>query len=311
MTAETASSVAFQAQLKADAAQVADFLARWLTDTPRPLEAGRPHQLIEAMRYAVLNGGKRFRPFLALETASMIGGPTMRETAPAMHVAAALECIHCYSLVHDDLPAMDDDDLRRGKPTVHKAYDEATAILAGDGLQAEAFTLLAHPENHIDAEIKWKLVEVLARDSGIGGMVGGQSFDLQNEHKIVSETAILQTQALKTGALIRAGCEMGALVGGGSAQDCAVMRRYGDIIGLTFQIADDVLDLTADTQTLGKRAGKDEQAGKQTLVSMHGLDWARAKLDELVDEAVECLAPFGARAGLLRQAAQFVAYRAS
>lgn len=311
MTAEASTSQTFQSQIKADAVHVADFLAGWLTETPRQLEAGRPGRLVEAMRYAVLNGGKRFRPFLALETASMIGGPAMREKPGVIHVAAALECIHCYSLVHDDLPAMDNDDLRRGKPTVHKAYDEATAILAGDGLQAEAFSLIAHADNRIDAEIKWKLVEALARDSGIGGMVGGQSFDLQNEHKTVPEAAILQTQALKTGALIRAACEMGALVGGGDAQDVAVMRRYGDIIGLTFQIADDVLDLTADTQTLGKRAGKDEEAGKQTLVSMHGLEWARAKLDELVGEAVDCLTPFGGRADLLKQAAHFVAYRSN
>lgn len=311
MADKSAKNDAFEKQLKADAARVAEFLAQWLSEKPQALEAGRPALLVEAMRYAVLNGGKRFRPFLALETAAMIGGASMRDTIGAMHVAAALECIHCYSLVHDDLPAMDDDDLRRGKPTVHKVYDEATAILAGDGLQAEAFTLLVHPESHIETEIKWQLVQVLARDSGIGGMVGGQSFDLQNEHQIVSEQAILQTQALKTGALIRGSCEMGALIGGADAEQCALMRRYGDIVGLTFQIADDLLDLTADTATLGKRAGKDEEAGKQTLVSMHGVDWARQKLDELVTEAVDCLSVFGKRAEVLRQAAHFVAYRSN
>lgn len=299
----------FEKHLKTDAENVAVFLADWLSAKPQHLEADRPSHLVEAMRYAVLNGGKRFRPFLVLQTASMIAGDTVRQHNGAMHVAAAIECVHCYSLVHDDLPAMDNDDLRRGKPTVHKAFDEATAILAGDGLQAEAFSLLAHPDNHIGSETKCQLIQSLARDSGVGGMVGGQSFDLQNEHKTVSEAAIIKTQALKTGALIRSACEMGALVGGADDAQCKTMRRYGEIIGLTFQITDDVLDLTSDTATLGKRAGKDDGAGKQTLVSMHGLDWAQRRLQDLVDEAVDCLAPFGDDALVLRQAAIFVATR--
>lgn len=301
----------FEARLQSDADAVGIFLERWLTATPQPLENGRPADLVAAMRHGVLNGGKRFRPFLVLETASMIGGDAQRSAAGVMHVAAALECIHCYSLVHDDLPAMDDDDLRRGQPTVHKAFDEATAILAGDGLQAEAFSLLVHSDSHIDPVTICRLVRCLARDSGIGGMVGGQSFDLANENCVVSEAAILQTQALKTGALIRCACEMGALAAGADDATCAIMRRYGEIVGLTFQIADDVLDVTADTATLGKRAGKDDDAGKQTLVSMHGLEWARGRLDELVAEAVACLEPFGARGTVLQQAARFVAYRSS
>nr|WP_244670010.1 farnesyl diphosphate synthase [Kaistia sp. 32K] len=276
-----------------------------LTDVPAEGEIARPGRLVEAMRYAALGGGKRLRPFLASETARLFGS----EETGALRIGAAIECLHCYSLVHDDLPAMDDDDLRRGKPTLHRAFDEATAILAGDALQTLAFDLMADPATHADPLVRAELVLGLARASGLGGMAGGQMLDLQAEAETPDEASIRRLQAMKTGALIRLSCEAGAILGRASPEDRARIRRFGEIIGLAFQLADDILDETATAEALGKATGKDSSRGKGTLVGLHGVARARAMLDDLVAEAEALLAPYGARAKTLAAAARFVADR--
>jgi farnesyl diphosphate synthase len=270
-------------------------------------EIARPAHLLAAIRHGVLNGGKRLRPFLLCESATLFGadGPA------ALRAAAALECVHCYSLIHDDLPAMDDDDLRRGIPTVHRAFDEATAILAGDALLTLAFDILADPATELAAATRLDLVRGLARASGIGGMAGGQAFDLRAETEAPDEAGIITLQAMKTGALIRFACEAGAIVAGADAAEQETMAEFGSAIGLAFQLADDLLDLTATAATLGKATGKDAAAGKATLVALHGPDWARRQLEGLVGQANDLLAPFGDRAALLREAARFVATRSS
>nr|WP_245413586.1 farnesyl diphosphate synthase [Mangrovicella endophytica] len=268
------------------------------------LVSGTPHRLLGAMRHGVLNGGKRLRPFLLLESAKLFGG----DRAGALMAAVALECVHSYSLVHDDLPAMDDDDLRRGQPTVHKAYDEATAILAGDALLTLAFGLLAEIET-ATADKRVALVALLARRAGSPGMVGGQILDLAAETESLSELEIARMQAMKTGALISFACEAGAVLGTVSTEERAHMRRFGDVVGLAFQLADDLLDETANAATLGKAAGKDRGKGKKTLPALHGHGWTRDKLGDLVDEAEELLQPFGERGSLLAQAARFAATR--
>lgn len=276
-----------------------------LGDTLLDGEIARPDQLISAMRHGVLNGGKRLRPFLVIETARLLNAP---EDA-ALRIAAALECIHCYSLVHDDLPAMDDDDLRRGQPTVHIAFDEATAILAGDALLTLAFDVISAPETDLPAEIRLRLVNALSRAAGVGGMVGGQALDLEAERVSPDEAGIVQLQAMKTGALLRFACAAGAIASGGDDATVARMTRFGEIIGLAFQLADDLLDVTSDAATLGKAAGKDAARGKGTLVSLHGEAAARQKLVLLIEEAEAVLTPFGAAADTLRQAAGFIANR--
>jgi len=295
----------FTSKLEATARKVAALLETMLSDVPLDGEIARPARLVGAMRHGVLNGGKRLRPFLVIETARLLGAPE----AAACRVAAALECIHCYSLVHDDLPAMDDDHLRRGQPTVHIAFDEATAILAGDALLTLAFDILSSPETDLPAEARLKLVNQLARASGVGGMVGGQSLDLDAERTAPDEAGIVQLQAMKTGALLRYACAAGALAAGADDQVVARMTRFGEIIGLAFQLADDLLDVTSDAATLGKAAGKDAGRGKATWVSMHGVDAARHRLEQLVEEAALLLEPFGADAETLRQAAAYIASR--
>jgi farnesyl diphosphate synthase len=257
------------------------------------------------MHYGALNGGKRLRPFLVVESAAMFGGD---ETA-ALRVGAALECLHSYSLVHDDLPAMDDDDLRRGKPTVHIAFDEATAILAGDALLTYAFDIISAPETHLTDRARIELVLALSRAAGLGGMAGGQALDLAAEKETPDEPGIVTLQAMKTGALIRFACEAGAIIGGAPAEDRGRMRRFGEIIGRAFQLADDLLDLTSDAATLGKAAGKDAARGKGTLVALKGQPWAEAELDRLVGEATDLIAVYGDRARTLVEAARFVANR--
>lgn len=268
-------------------------------------EVHRPPQLLAAIRHGVLNGGKRLRPFLVVESAALFGadGPA------ALRVAAALECVHCYSLVHDDLPAMDDDDLRRGQPTVHKAFDEATAILAGDALLTLAFDILADDRTELPAEARLELVRALARAAGLGGMVGGQALDLAAERIKPDEAGIVRLQAMKTGALIRFACEAGAIIAGAPASERDRLAEFGSAIGLAFQLADDLLDATSDVAALGKATGKDAAAGKATLVALHGIDWTRAQLVGLVDQASTLLEPFGERADPLRAAAAFVALR--
>ena len=295
----------FATRLEAAAQQVAAELEALLSDTLLEGEIARPGHLLAAMRHGVLNGGKRLRPFLVLETARLLGAP---EHA-ARRVAAALECIHCYSLIHDDLPAMDDDDLRRGQPTVHIAFDEATAILAGDALPTLAFDILSSPETDLPADARLRLVNQLARAAGIGGMVGGQALDLDAERVAPDEAGIVRLQAMKTGALLRYACAAGAIAAGADNQVLARMTRFGEIVGLAFQLADDLLDVTSDAATLGKAAGKDAGRGKGTLVSLHGVSAVRQRLDGLVEEATALLEPFGEDGETLRQAARFIATR--
>ncbi len=297
--------VDFAGCLAGHAAAVADFLDGALGATPVAGETARPDRLLSAMRHGVLNGGKRFRPFLVIESARLFG---LSPTA-VMPIAAALEAVHCYSLVHDDLPAMDDDDLRRGQPTVHKAFDEATAILAGDSLLTIAFDLVAQAEPAVGPPATCELVRMLARASGIGGMAGGQMLDLQFEHGAVGPDVIETIHAMKTAALLRFACEAGAVAAGATGEDRSRLARFGTILGLAFQLADDLLDVTATGDQLGKATGKDAGAGKQTLVALNGVEWARARLDALATEAAGLLAPFGERGAMLKAAARFVIER--
>ncbi|QRM53487.1 polyprenyl synthetase family protein [Sinorhizobium sp. BG8] len=305
MTKETQD---FQHRLKANAEAVETVLARLLSPEPEGGEIVRPAHLLGAMRHGVLNGGKRLRPFLVIESAALFPGA---DREAALRVGAALECIHCYSLVHDDLPAMDDDDLRRGQPTVHIAFDEATAILAGDSLLTFAFDIIAAPETVLPDRTKTELVLALARAAGIGGMAGGQALDLAAESTTPDESGIVTLQAMKTGALIRFGCEAGAILAGAATAERVMLRRFGEVIGLAFQLADDLLDLTADAETMGKATGKDASRGKGTLVALHGQGWAEHRLDALVREAEAILAPFGDKAGTLVETARFIANRRS
>jgi farnesyl diphosphate synthase len=269
----------FEAALAQRAGAVEAMLETLLADTPLSGEVARPRPLMQAIRHGVLGGGKRLRPFLVLESAALYDG----DGEAALRVAAALECVHCYSLIHDDLPAMDDDDMRRGRPTVHRAFGEANAILAGDSLLTFAFDVVADEATALPGETRARLAAKLARAAGMGGMAGGQALDLAAAADRPDEAGIVRLQAMKTGALIR----------------------------LAFQLADDLLDATSDSAALGKAAGKDEGAGKATLVSLHGVDWARRQLGGLVAQACELLEPFGARADTLRAAARFVATRTS
>lgn len=297
--------MAFEAALSARADAVEALLRRLLDDRVRTGEIARPERLMAAMRHGVLNGGKRLRPFLVMESARLF--PADGEAA--LRVAAALECVHCYSLVHDDLPAMDDDDLRRGQPTVHKAFSEASAILAGDALLTLAFDIIADDATTLPAGQKTALVLALARAAGAGGMAGGQMLDLDAARDQPDEAGIIRLQAMKTGALIRFACEAGAIAAGAPADDRERLAEFGSAIGLAFQLADDLLDLTADIGTLGKAAGKDARAGKATLVALHGADWTRRQLDGLVGQAQALLDPYGERGRLLKAAAAFVANR--
>ena len=275
-------------------------------------ELARPPRLLDAMRYTSLGAGKRFRPFLVVESASLFDVP--REQA--LMAGVALECVHCYSLVHDDLPAMDNDDLRRGQPTAHKAFDEATAILAGDGLLTFAFDILARPETHPSPAVRVDLVLALARSAGLGGMVGGQMLDLAAEGRFdrgvpqqLVEPEVATLQAMKTGALLKFACRAGAILGQASAPQREALDRYGTAVGKAFQIADDLLDVEGDPALVGKQTGKDAEAGKATIVGLLGPEGARARLRTLVAEAETALAPFGATAAVLIAGARFVAER--
>jgi farnesyl diphosphate synthase len=303
----------FLSRLDAVAADIEVLLDRLLAATPEQGELSRPARLIEAMRYTSLNGGKRFRPFLVVESAALFAVPRQN----ALMAGAALECVHCYSLVHDDLPAMDNDDLRRGQPTAHKKFDEATAILAGDGLLTFAFDILSRQETHADPRVRIELVMALARASGVGGMAGGQMLDLAAEGRFVQNRAVLEfsekdvrtLQAMKTGALLRFACEAGGILAAAKPEQRAALERYGSAVGQAFQIADDLLDLEGDPALVGKQTGKDAAAGKATLVSVLGVPTAKARLKELVTEAEQALAPFGASAAILIEGAKFVADR--
>jgi farnesyl diphosphate synthase len=311
MASDTHGEAAFRARLGAAAAAIEDELDRLLAFEPRAGETARPRRLLEAMRYSTLGGGKRLRAFLTIETAAALG----RGDAGPVRAGAAIECLHAYSLIHDDLPAMDDDDLRRGRPTAHRAFDEATAILAGDALQTLAFEILADPATDASAETRVALCAGLARAAGLAGMVGGQMLD------VAAETAagpfapedVERLQAMKTGALIRFSVEAGARLAGASGGALASLVGYGAAVGAAFQIADDLLDLEGDAATLGKRAGKDADRHKATLVAALGPDGARQRLAALVASAKAAVDAAGlGRAGdVLRTTADFVASRKS
>jgi farnesyl diphosphate synthase len=262
-----------------------------------------------AMRHALLGGGKRFRPFLLLESAKLFG----MDAHEALDAAAAFECVHCYSLVHDDLPSMDNDDMRRGQPTAHKAFDEWTAILAGDALLTLAFEIAARRQTHPDAGVRAELARVLAHAAGGRGMVLGQMLDLEAEKRgepsHMSAAHVRRLQALKTGALIAAACEAGAVMAGAADEQRATLRRYGENLGLAFQTADDLLDAQGNAAAMGKATGKDTAAGKATLVGLIGIDETRAQLAAAVANAERELEHFGAKAAALIEAAYFAASR--
>ena len=303
----------FQDRLGQVAHDTEALLDRLLASTPVDGERARPARLLEAMRYASLGGGKRLRPFLVVESATLFDVPRQN----SLMAGAALECVHCYSLAHDDLPAMDNDDLRRGRPTAHKAFDEATAVLAGDGLLTFAFDILSRPETHPDAEVRLKLVSALARAAGLGGMVGGQMLDLAAEGRFdaspprLGEQDVKTLQAMKTGALLRFGCLAGAILGEANHGQWTALDRYGSALGEAFQIADDLLDLEGDPATVGKATGKDAAAHKATMVGALGPAAAKRRLDGLVAEAQAALDPFGSDADVLKAAARFVATRSA
>ncbi|TPG56275.1 polyprenyl synthetase family protein [Sphingomonas glacialis] len=297
MTAASLSLKAALSQVGADVDRRLDkFLA--IPDDPRA-------DLYRAMRHAAIGGGKRLRPLLVFATARLFA--VDRDCAG--RVATAIECIHVYSLIHDDLPAMDDDDMRRGKPTVHKAFDEATAILAGDCLHALAFEILADPLTHPDPFVRSELVLDLARSAGPSGMAGGQAMDLEAEKSTFDLPTVTRLQAMKTGALIACSVEAGAILGKVPPEGRVGLRGYARDMGLAFQIADDILDVEGDEAAVGKKLGKDEGAGKETFLSLLGLDRARAQARMLVDQAIQHLQHFGPEADLLRDIARFTLER--
>ncbi len=291
-----ADTLQFHAVLSQAATRVEAAMAGWLPAGDTTLGA--------AMRHAALSGGKRLRAFLAIEGAALFRVPP----GQALRTAAAVECVHAYSLVHDDLPCMDDDDLRRGQPTVHVKWDEATAVLAGDALQALAFEILAAPQSGIEPRAQVRLMLGLAQAGGAMGMVGGQALDLAAEKAAapLDLAHITDLQALKTGALFVWAAESGAILG---RSDPEPLRRYAQSLGLAFQIQDDILDVEGDSEAAGKRLRKDEGRGKATFVGLLGLDAARRKAQEHVVRACDTLSPYGSAAGNLRLAAQFVSGR--
>lgn len=308
-------AIALPARLEETANAVETLLDRLLAPLPFPGEIARPARALEAMRYAMLGGGKRLRPHLTVETARLFG----RQDEGVLRAGAAVECVHGYSLVHDDLPAMDDDELRRGKPTVHRAFDEATAILAGDGLLTLAFDMLADEATDPDPALRVALILSLSRASGLGGMVGGQMLDLEAEGRFSDDQAplrgtieeTLRLQAMKTGAILAASVEMGAIAGRASETERSALATYGRALGQAFQIADDLLDHEGEAALVGKAIGKDAARGKATLVTLLGIDEAKARLKALVSTAQNALSPFGEHARVLRDTALFVAERKS
>ncbi|MBU2532454.1 MAG: polyprenyl synthetase family protein [Alphaproteobacteria bacterium] len=294
----------FEQRLAAHAAATDRYLDRELATAD-----GVPARLRDAMRLALMGGGKRFRPFLVIESARLFD----IDTGAALPTAAALECLHCYSLVHDDLPAMDNDRLRRGQPTVWAQFDDWTAILAGDALLTLSFEILSRPETLTDPGGRTELVASLAKAGGAAGMVGGQVHDLMadklGEPPRPTLEHIRRLQAMKTGALIQFACEAGAILGGARPDLRRALASFGAHLGVVFQIADDLLDVSGDSETVGKATGKDAAAGKATQVSLLGLDAARAYLAETASAALGDLAPFGDRAEVLAEAVTFAAER--
>lgn len=287
----------FDSLIKETAALVETALDRFLPTRQGPL--GR---VADAMRHGSLDGGKRLRPFLLIAAADMFDAPRSR----SVRAGCAVEMIHCYSLIHDDLPAMDDSDLRRGRPSVHKAYDDATAILAGDALLTQAFEILAEKDTHPNAEVRCALALELARASGKGGMVGGQMIDIYAEQKKFDLAGIEELQRLKTGALIRFSALGGGIIGEASKDEVAALARYAEDLGLAFQIVDDLLDAFGDAEALGKPVGQDADMDKATFVKLLGPEGARDKARDLVSSAKAHLGRFGERAEALKGAADFV-----
>ena len=298
-----------QTELAAAMTHVAEVVESELTSLLPP-EEGAEARLATAMRYATLGGGKRLRAFLVMQGAELFA---VSETCAA-RVAAAIEMLHAYSLVHDDLPAMDDDDLRRGKPSTHKAFDEATAILAGDALQARAFEVLAEPDTHSDPQARCELVAALGAAAGARGMAGGQMIDmlapkLMEGGKTLDAPAVTRLQSLKTGRLIQFSAEAGAILGRAPSAQRHLLAGYGRDLGAAFQIADDLLDAEGSAEETGKRTGKDQVAGKATMVAVLGVARARQQADMLARQAANHLDGFGDRAALLRALASFVVAR--
>ena len=289
------------ADVLGETAESVDEVMRRLLPDPDGPEA----RLLEAMAYSTLAGGKRLRPFLVAASADMFGVAR----SSSLRVGAAVEMIHTYSLVHDDLPCMDDDDVRRGKPSLHVAFDEATAILAGDALQARAFEVLASTETHPNPAVCCELVRSLAGACGCHGMVGGQMIDLEAEHETLNASEITRLQQLKTGALIAFCCEAGAILGKGAMTLRQALHQFAHDLGLAFQITDDLLDAEGDGKTLGKRVRKDSGLGKATLVSVLGPERARTQAEMLARQASAHLDPFGEKADIMRGAADFVINR--
>ena len=282
-------------------------LSELLSDKLMPDEIVRPKRLVDAIRYSSLGGGKRLRPFLVVASSAVFG--VQRQAA--LLAGAALECIHCYSLIHDDLPAMDNSDLRRGRPTLHKVYDDATAILAGDGLLTIAFDIITRDEIHHEPSVRLALTRALARASGVGGMVGGQMLDLAGEGRFGDREAVdvARLQQMKTGALLRFGCIAGAILGQASQKEHQALDDFGRALGEAFQIADDLLDVEGDAAALGKQTGQDAALGKTTFVTQLGIDGAKQRLRDLLARADSALSIFGVKADVLRAAARFVAER--
>jgi farnesyl diphosphate synthase len=286
----------FEASLKTVAASVDQQLAALLP-------ALADNRLREAMRYSVLGQGKRLRPFLVVQSAKLFNVPA----AFALRVGAALEALHCYSLVHDDLPAMDNDDLRRGQPTVHRKFDEATAILAGDGLLTWAFEVLSDDATHANPTVRVALISTLAKAAGEAGMVGGQMLDIEADRLGFNSYAeISAMQARKTGALFCFACEAGAILG---QADSTALRQYAEHIGLAFQIADDILDIESSAETMGKATQKDKSKGKATFVDLLGLEGAKHEAQRLVEAACVVLDVYGAKADMLKATARFIVER--
>ncbi len=288
--------------LRAIGSSVDELLGRLI-----PMPEGPEGQLLDAMRYSALAGGKRLRPFLVVSSADVFNVPQ----SYALRVAAAIEMVHAYSLVHDDLPCMDDDDMRRGRPTVHIKYNEATAVLTGDALLTLAFEVIADDETHPEPAVRAELVAMLAKRAGSHGMVGGQMIDLLAEHESLDAGEITRLQQLKTGALIAFSCEAGAILGRADKPERHALLAYAHDLGLAFQIADDLLDYEGDASVVGKAVGKDLEAGKATLVSILGADQARIQAEMLADQAVRHLDLFGKKADSLREIADFVVNRSS
>lgn len=275
-----------------------------------PRDTELPVSLHGAMRYSIFAGGKRVRPILMLAACAAVGG----ESTAALPAACAMEMIHTYSLIHDDLPAMDDDDFRRGRPTNHKVYGEAIAILAGDALLTEAFVLLSHPDtiSRIPAERLGPVIHEIAHCAGSHGMVGGQVVDMESEGKHDIDLPTVQyIHTHKTGALIKASIKAGALIGGATVEQLAALTRYGETVGLAFQIADDILDIEGTTEQIGKDAGSDQARGKATYPAVMGLAAAKERADELMHLGLDALQIFGPEADPLREIARYVVQRKS